>query len=106
MSSKVTLAYCTFPDEVTAKRICEILVAESTAACANIIGPMQSIYQWNGRMQYAQEWAAVLKTSVRKRAALKERFQALHPYATPALVFVSVEDGLPAFLNWVCSQSL
>ena len=106
MKSKILLAYCTFPSEEVAHEICERLVAEGTIACANIFAPMKSIYKWNGQLMKEQEWAAILKTSHLKKAALKERIRAVHPFAVPALVFLPVEDGHPDFLNWVYGQSL
>jgi periplasmic divalent cation tolerance protein len=105
-AAKVVLAYCTFPDEATAQRICEILVAEGTIACANILGPMQSIYKWDGKLNKEKEWGAILKTSALKQAMLKERIRATHPYSNPCLVFLKIEDGLPDFLNWIYNQSL
>jgi len=106
MKSKVTLAYCTFPSEAVAGEICERLVVEGIIACANIFPPMKSIYRWNNQLVKESECAAILKTSAFKTEALKERIRAIHPYALPALVFLSVPDGNPEFLNWVYGQSL
>jgi periplasmic divalent cation tolerance protein len=106
MKSEIVLAYCTFPSEAVANDICERLVAEGTIACANIFPPMKSIYRWNNQLMKENEVAAVLKTSVLKREALKERIRATHPYAVPALVFLPVDGGHPEFLNWVYGQSL
>lgn len=106
MNSKVVLGYVTFPDEATAQRICETLVNEGTIACANITGPMQSIYKWNGQLMRENEWAAILKTSELKRAMLMERIRATHPYSNPCLVFLPIEGGLPDFLKWIYNHSL
>jgi periplasmic divalent cation tolerance protein len=106
MNSKITIAYCTFPSEQVAHDICERLVTEGTIACANIFGDMKSIYRWNNQLMKENECAAILKTSVLKQEALKERIRAIHPYALPALVFLPVEGGNPDFLNWVYGQSL
>ena len=106
MKSKVVLGYCTFPDASTAERICELLVAENTVACANVIGPMQAIYNWNGKPTKSEEWIAIFKTSARKRAILKERIQGTHPYQNPCLIFLDITDGLPDFLKWIYTQSL
>jgi periplasmic divalent cation tolerance protein len=106
MNSKITIAYCTFPSEQVAHDICERLVTEGTIACANIFGNLKSIYRWNNQLMKEDECAAILKTSVLKQEALKERIRAIHPYALPALVFLTVEGGNPDFLNWVYGQSL
>jgi periplasmic divalent cation tolerance protein len=106
MKSNLVFGYCTFPDEATAERICEILVAEGTVACANILGPTKSIYKWNGRLHKEQEWAAIFKMPEFKQATLMERIRATHPYTNPCLVFLKIDGGLPDFLNWIYNQSL
>lgn len=95
-----------FPDEETATRICEILVREDFAACANVFSGATSIYKWKGELVHESECLAVIKTTDLKRAGLMERIRATHPYALPGLVFVAVEGGLPEYLNWIYSQSL
>ena len=106
MKSKVVFGYCTFPDEATAERICEVLVAEGIIACANISAPMKSIYKWNNTLHKETEVAAILKTSALKQATLMERIRAIHPYANPCLVFLDIDGGLPDFLKWIYNQSL
>jgi periplasmic divalent cation tolerance protein len=101
-----TFGYCTFPDEATAERICEMLVAEGVVACANIHGPIKSIYKWQGRIQREAEYVAILKTRSFKKGALMERIRATHPYANPCLVFLDLDGGLPGFLNWISTESL
>ena len=71
MKSKVCFAYCTFPNEKTAREICAKLVEENTIACANLLGPIRSLYKWKGKVHDEQEWVAILKTSDLKRATLK-----------------------------------
>ncbi|NJL25943.1 MAG: divalent-cation tolerance protein CutA [Calothrix sp. SM1_5_4] len=105
-SRKIVLAYCTFPDRETAARICEILVREGTIACANVTTPHLAIYAWQGQVHKEEESAAWLKTTTTKKAALKERIRAIHPYQNPCLIFLDICDGLPDFLKWVYVQSL
>ncbi len=48
------------------ERIAQGLVDERLAACVNIVGPVRSIYRWQGTVQAATELLLVIKT----RAAL------------------------------------
>ena len=96
----------TFPSEYVAEQICEMLVNEGTIACANVFAPIKSIYRWKNELHKDQEWSALLKLNPLKKGALKERIRATHPYENPCLIFVSIDDGLPEFLNWVRLQSL
>lgn len=106
MSSEILIAYCTFPDEETAESICENLVHEGFVACANIFPAHKAIYKWNGNLQNHKESAVIMKLAAKNKQKLTEKIQAAHPYDVPALVFWQPEDGLPDYLNWICSQSL
>jgi periplasmic divalent cation tolerance protein len=106
MNSEVVLGYCTFPDEDVAGRLCELLVREGAIACANILPAHKALYMWNGQLQRDSEVGVWLKTSSKKKAQLKERIRAIHPYAIPSLIFVEISDGLPEFLRWIYNQSL
>jgi uncharacterized protein involved in tolerance to divalent cations len=46
----IVTVYATFADAEEAARIARILVEERLAACANILGPVQSIYRWQGKV--------------------------------------------------------
>lgn len=106
MKSKIVIGYCTFPSEASAAEICQAMVAERLVACANIFGPMRSLYSWGGRMNDEREFVAILKTRADRCGRVKERMRSLHPYTNPCLVFWPLEDGLPDFMNWVSAQSL
>lgn len=100
------MAYATFPNENVAEQICEQLVREGLIACANILPSHQAIYVWQDRLHKEPEVGAWMKTSIKKKTALKGRLQGLHPFENPCLVFLKLEDGLPDFLNWVYRQTL
>ncbi|MBX3021448.1 MAG: divalent-cation tolerance protein CutA [Bdellovibrionales bacterium] len=104
-SKDFVLAYCTFPNDDVATRTSEQLVAEGLVACANIFPAHKAVYRWQNQLQHESEVAVVMKTAASKKAALKERILAIHPYQTPALVFVKIDDGLPGFLQWIYTQS-
>ena len=99
--SEVLLAISTFPDRETATRIAEQLVSERLAACANIGADVQSIYQWEGKVERAQETIVFFKTTRLRYAEFEERLKALHPYDVPEIICSSVTAGLPAYLEWV-----
>jgi periplasmic divalent cation tolerance protein len=100
------LAYVTFPNQKTAAEICEPLVRDHVIACANIYPEVSSMYRWKDELIKDKECVAVLKTAAFKTELLKERIRAVHPYENPCLVVFPISDGLPAFLNWVYSESL
>lgn len=103
--SKVLMVYMTAPTVATADRLAASLVRERLAACVNRLGPMRSVYRWNGRVERAREVALLAKTRADRFEALSDRVRELHPYVTPCIVAWPVERGLPAFLEWVAEES-
>lgn len=91
----------TLPDRDTAHRIGRRLVEERLAACAQVVGPVSSVYRWQGEVETAGEWYCHLKTTAARVAALMARVRELHPYETPEIIALPVTEGDPAYLRWI-----
>ena len=101
MSDEVVLAFSTFPDVETARRIARELVTENFAACANVIPKIESIYRWQGKIEQGDETLVLFKTTAARFAAFEEKLKSLHPYEVPEVISCKVEAGLPEYLRWV-----
>jgi periplasmic divalent cation tolerance protein len=97
----IVSVYATFGNAEEAATIARILVEERLAACANILGPCRSIYRWEGRIEDAQEVAALFKTTADGAEALIARLAALHSYDVPAAVVWPIATALDAYAGWV-----
>lgn len=91
----------TLPDAEAARRLGATVVGEGWAACAQVIGPMESTYRWKGRVEAATEWYCHLKTTRTRAPGLSARIRALHPYETPEIVAVEIMDGDADYLRWI-----
>ena len=96
---QIVLTTC--PDKACAERIAQALVEDGLAACVNILPPMHSIYRWKGKIEQATEQLLVIKSTVARFPAIRERLQALHPYELPEIIAVPIADGLPGYLAWL-----
>jgi periplasmic divalent cation tolerance protein len=101
MSAEALLAYSTFPDVQTARRIAQELVSENLAACANILPAVESIYRWQGKIENAGETLVLFKTTSLAYAAFQDRLKVLHPYDVPEIICVKISNGLPDYLRWI-----
>ena len=99
--SDLCFAYITCSDLAEAEAIGRALVSERLAACVNLLPGMRSLYWWQGRIEDAHEVVLIAKTSARHADALIVRVRALHRYTTPCVVFLPVEGGNPAYLDWL-----
>ena len=103
--SEVSLLYTTFPDETTAKSIAHTVVTEKLAACANMMPPMVSIYEWDGKIEESSETAILFKTTSDRSEALIARIAALHPYEVPAIIGWPAGISHAPFADWVIKQT-
>ena len=97
--------YVTVETRDEARAIGRAVVEARLAACANVIGAIDSVYWWQGEVQEATEAALVMKT----RAALVERLVAkvkeLHSYDCPCVVALPIEAGNADFLAWIDAET-
>jgi len=104
--SEPFLIYTTWPDAESAHAFAVEAVESRLAACANILGPMVSIYRWQGAVEQAQETPMLLKTTADAVGALQQLFLQRHPYDTPAFVALRVDGQASgaAYLSWLASE--
>ena len=87
--------------EDEARKIARHLVDERLAACVNIIPRMESIYRWQDKVESSAEWLLLIKTTREKSPAVRDAIRALHSYALPECITISIEDGSAAYLGWI-----
>jgi periplasmic divalent cation tolerance protein len=101
----IVSVYAVFADSAEAERIARIVVEERLAACANILGPCRSIYRWQGKIEEADEVAALFKTSEAAASQLVARIAALHSYEVPAIAVWPITEALDAYAAWVAGET-
>jgi periplasmic divalent cation tolerance protein len=104
--SGIVTIYATFADLDEARRIARALVDERLAACANILAPCTAIYRWQGAVEEAQEVPALFKTGADLAPQLMERIAQLHSYDLPAAVAWPIAGTLPAYADWVATETM
>jgi periplasmic divalent cation tolerance protein len=82
-------------------RIVRTLVEERLVACGNLVGPIRSIYRWEGAVEDAVEWLLVLKARAADFPAVEARVRMLHAYAVPEVLALPVYGGSAAYLAWL-----
>jgi periplasmic divalent cation tolerance protein len=84
-----------------AERIATQLVDRRLAACVQIIGPVQSTFRWQGKIETSEEWLCVAKTTRAAYPAVEQQIRSLHRYEVPEIVATEIVAGSSDYLAWV-----
>lgn len=101
MADEVLIAFCTFPDAETARRVAKELVGLHLVACGNVLPQIHSVYRWQGKVETGEEALAIFKLSANRYPEFETKLRSLHPYDTPEIIACQIERGLPEYLRWV-----
>jgi len=92
---------CTCPNSQKAKEIAKSLVHKKYAACVNIIPNVTSVYRWQDNIECDDEIQLVIKTTKDKFNTVCDEIKRLHPYDTPEVIAMNIQQGDEAYLNWI-----
>lgn len=84
-----------------ADSLARIAVERRLAACAQVTGPLNSTYWWQGKIENAEEWAVWLKTASSRVDDLIAMLKAEHSYELPDIVAMPIIAGHPPYLEWL-----
>lgn len=87
-----------------AETIAGDLVTRGLAACVQMF-PIESVYRWQGAIERTQEVMLFCKIKSVDYADVEAAIRVLHSYETPEIVEIAIENGLPAYLQWIASTT-
>ena len=99
------LVFSNLPDQASAAKLAAVLIEQRLAACVNVQAPCTSVYRWQGKVETATEVPIFIKTTRERYPALEAAILALHPYELPEIIAVPLVAGLPAYLEWVHTET-
>lgn len=104
MTDKI-LVLTTTGSEEEAGKIARALVERRLAACVNISPRVSSTYRWQGKIEEAEEFLLIIKTSAEKFDHIRNAIRELHSYEVPECIAIPIVDGSVSYLTWI-SDSL
>lgn len=95
------VVYVTVGSSDEGNRLAHILVEERLAACVNRIGPVRSVYRWQGKIEQSDEELLIIKTKRELFDRLKKRVEGLHSYSVPEIIALPILEGSEGYLKWM-----
>jgi periplasmic divalent cation tolerance protein len=95
----------TTDSERAARALAAGVIEARLGACAQIVGPITSVYRWEGSVKTDQEWRVEIKTATDQVAALTEHIKVNHSYDVPEIVVTPITGGSTAYLSWLVDET-
>ena len=106
MPDEFIVVLITAPSLQAGQDIAHLLVESKLAACVNILPAVHSIYSWKGSIQSDEEVLLLAKSRAELFAdRLLPAIKAAHPYQVPEIIALPVLMGLPAYLDWIATET-
>jgi periplasmic divalent cation tolerance protein len=103
LENAYVIVMVTTPSKQEAERIAQHLLRERLIACANIIGPVSSLFHWSGKIEKAEEYMILMKSRKDLFKKLSEAVKALHSYEVPEILAFPIVEGSKGYLDWLGS---
>jgi periplasmic divalent cation tolerance protein len=84
-----------------ARRIARVLVEEKLAACVNVVPQIESFYWWQEKVENAQEFLLIVKTTAELSADVCQKIKELHSYELPEAIEITISAGSAEYLDWI-----
>jgi len=105
MASDHVIVSSTTDSEEAARGLASGAITANLGACAQIVGPITSVFRWEGEIQTEQEWRVEVKTAADRVAALTEHLKASHSYDVPEIIATPITGGSAEYLSWLVAET-
>ena len=89
------------PSKEHAEQTADALIERRLAACVQIVGPIKSVYRWQGKIESGEEWLCVAKTRRELYDQVEAAIRELHPYDEPEIIATEIVAGSRGYLDWI-----
>ncbi|QFU85400.1 divalent-cation tolerance protein CutA [Amycolatopsis sp. YIM 10] len=105
MTAENVVVTTTTDSEDAARSLAAGAIEARLGACAQVLGPVTSVYRWEGAVQTEPEWRVEIKTTARRSEELTAHLLEHHTYDTPEVITTPITGGSPAYLSWLAEET-
>lgn len=84
-----------------AEKIVRSLLNKRLIACANILGPVESRFWWQERIEKAEEFLVFMKSDEKLFERLAKKVKGMHSYETPEILAIPIVRGWTPYMEWL-----
>lgn len=95
----------TMADEAAARALAVGVIEARLGACVQIVGPITSVFRWEGKVQTEQEWRLEIKTTADRVAGLTQHLKTHHSYDVPEIITTQITGGSTEYLCWLSAET-
>ncbi|HJD63475.1 MULTISPECIES: divalent-cation tolerance protein CutA [Rickettsieae] len=104
MVQRCCVILTTTDDQQVVDKLTISLLEANLAACIQVDN-IVSYFKWEGKISSVPEFRIVVKAKSDNYNAIEKMIIDIHNYDLPQIIKLDIQDGLPAYLNWV-TQSI
>ncbi|WWO97748.1 MAG: divalent-cation tolerance protein CutA [Candidatus Dasytiphilus stammeri] len=99
--NNLVIILCTAPNEDWALKLAKKSLEERLAACITQFKNVSSLYYWKGEIKHTKEVQMLIKTDYLHQEKLLRLLKDMHPYETPELLVLTVQDVNQQYHYWL-----
>jgi periplasmic divalent cation tolerance protein len=100
MKQKLSIISVTFPNYTEANKISTSLVKSKIVACCQIIPKIESIYEWNDKIEKSEEVLVLIKCASKNVKLVEKTIIEKHSYDVPEFIVTEATYVSTDYLNW------
>ena len=70
----------------------------------NIVPKIESIFRWEDKVDSAEEWLLVIKTTSAGFERVRDAIKELHSYDLPECIAIKITEGSKECLDWIAAS--
>jgi periplasmic divalent cation tolerance protein len=94
MSTDHVVVTFTTDSKQLADTMCAEIIEAELGACAQIEGPITSVFRWHGEVHTEQEWRVEIETTTDKADSVVQHIKANHGVDVPEVVINDIEADI------------
>lgn len=95
--------YVTHKNQEEADKVVNFLLEKRLIACANFF-PVNSVYQWEGKIEHQAEVVSFLKTRTENFEIVRDEILKIHSYETPCILKINAEVN-ESYGAWILEET-